>query len=410
MTQELISIDHRRQVETRLASLRSDTTICQENRDLIRTFARDCYADGLSHARVAKYLTLLKQIARKLDKPFKEVQKDDLKIFLQEIELSHLSAWSKGDYRVTLRKFYRWLSGGKTDPPLVDWIKTTVPRSKRKLPTDLLTEEDIAKLIDAADHPRDRALIAVLWETGCRASELLLLRIRNFKNDGEVCFLDLNGKTGPRRVPIVWCVPHVNHWLSFHPSSKDPQSPLWTLIGSSHKHYNLQYAPLLHLLKKLTINAGLSKRVHPHLFRHSRATFLASRLTEAQMKHFFGWTQGSDMAAIYVHLSGRDIQDSILQLYGKTSRKDRVESKIIAANSHRCGSENAGESGFHGICGGQAAGHAVASVSSQLKAYDQLISILLADKRVVNALNRRLSKDSGLTNTLKGLVKTLEIR
>jgi len=61
---------------------------------------------------------------------------------------------------------------------------------------------------------------------------------------------------------------------------------------------------------------AMAKKVHPHKLRHSRATFLASKLTEAQMNQIFGWKQGSDMPSIYVHLSGRDMDDAILGVYG----------------------------------------------------------------------------------------------
>ena len=40
---------------------------------------------------------------------------------------------------------------------------------------------------------------------------------------------------------------------------------------------------------------------------------MANYLTEAQMNVYFGWTQGSDMPGVYVHLSGRDIDDAILK-------------------------------------------------------------------------------------------------
>jgi integrase/recombinase XerD len=43
---------------------------------------------------------------------------------------------------------------------------------------------------------------------------------------------------------------------------------------------------------------------------------MANYLTEAQMNVYFGWTQGSDMPGVYVHLSGRDIDDAVLNANG----------------------------------------------------------------------------------------------
>ncbi|WP_394344768.1 hypothetical protein [Salinigranum halophilum] len=55
--------------------------------------------------------------------------------------------------------------------------------------------------------------------------------------------------------------------------------------------------------------------MNPHHFRHSRATHLANWLTEAQLCEWFGWVQGSNVPARYVHLSGRDIDNAYLALF-----------------------------------------------------------------------------------------------
>jgi integrase/recombinase XerD len=43
---------------------------------------------------------------------------------------------------------------------------------------------------------------------------------------------------------------------------------------------------------------------------------MANYLTEAQMNVYFGWAQGSDTPGVYVHLSGRDVDDAILKANG----------------------------------------------------------------------------------------------
>ena len=68
------------------------------------------------------------------------------------------------------------------------------------------------------------------------------------------------------------------------------------------------------VFKKIARKAGIEKKVYPHLFRHSRATQLARYLTEMEMKIFFGWSKNSNMPSVYVHLSGRDIDEKIIQL------------------------------------------------------------------------------------------------
>jgi integrase/recombinase XerD len=78
----------------------------------------------------------------------------------------------------------------------------------------------------------------------------------------------------------------------------------------------MQYGAIRMQLTKISRKAGITKKIHPHLFRHSRATYMANYLTEAQMNAYFGWIQGSDMPSICVHLSGRDIDDAVLKANG----------------------------------------------------------------------------------------------
>jgi hypothetical protein len=47
---------------------------------------------------------------------------------------------------------------------------------------------------------------------------------------------------------------------------------------------------------------------------------MANYLTEAQMNAYFGWVQGSGMPSVYVHLSGRDIDDAVLKANGITNK------------------------------------------------------------------------------------------
>ena len=110
---------------------------------------------------------------------------------------------------------------------------------------------------------------------------------------------------------------YLKDWLKDHPNQKNPEAPLWfNFAKKTEKLEAMQYGAIRMQLNKISKKAGISKKIHPHLFRHSRCTHMASYLTEAQMNVYFGWVQGSDMPSIYVHLSGRDVDDVILKANG----------------------------------------------------------------------------------------------
>ena len=69
-----------------------------------------------------------------------------------------------------------------------------------KLPEELLTEEEIQKMISSCANLRDRALVSVLYESGCRIGEIGNLRIKDVLFDEYGAKIDVLGKTGARRV------------------------------------------------------------------------------------------------------------------------------------------------------------------------------------------------------------------
>jgi len=71
--------------------------------------------------------------------------------------------------------------------------------------------------------------------------------------------------------------------------------------------------------------AGIENPSNPHHYRHSRASYLAKHLTEAQSCEWFGWVQGSDVPANYVHLSGRDIDNAYDGMHGLYEPEDDEE-------------------------------------------------------------------------------------
>lgn len=98
--------------------------------------------------------------------------------------------------------------------------------------------------------------------------------------------------------------------------------------------------------------ASLKVHIPSRLFRHSRATFLANHLKEAQMKEYFGWVRASDMAAVYVHLSGRDVDDALLRLHGIARDEDGLENTPLKPKTcARCELTNPATHRFCKRCG-----------------------------------------------------------
>lgn len=258
----------------------------------------------------------MKHIALSLQIDFEETTERDIRRYVSSLERSGLSQWTKHDYKVVLKRFYRWLNGGE-EPSIVEWINTSLKDRNLKLPEEMITEDEVKLMINAATNKRDKAIIALLWDIGARIGEIGNLRIKDIKPDDLGISILVNGKTGPRRVRAVWSVDYLKDWLEDHPGKNNPEAPIWFNFAKTEKVLEpMKYDAIRMRLSKISKKAGINKKIHPHLFRHSRCTYMANYLTEAQMNAYFGWTQGSNMPSIYVHLSGRDVDDAILKANG----------------------------------------------------------------------------------------------
>ncbi|HDI32141.1 MAG TPA: zinc-ribbon domain-containing protein, partial [Thermofilum sp.] len=294
-------------------------------------------------ARVIFYLNRLSTLAKLASKDLDRLSKEEIKSLVIAVERRYSNENSRHDFKVALKKFYQWLHGYEWDskeyPSMVRWIKTTVRNCKKKLPEEILSEEEVWRMVKAAKNLRDKAFIGVLYESGCRIGEMLSLKLKNVIFDDYGAVIIVHGKTGYRRVRLVASVPHLAVWVSYHPRQDEPEAPLWVSIGTMNHGKGLDYSAARKILRDAARRAGVRKRVNPHALRHARATHLASKLTEAQMCEFFGWTQGSDMPATYVHLSGRDVDKAILSIYGKVV-DEREGEEVRVKTCPRCGKEN----------------------------------------------------------------------
>lgn len=332
--------DYERRIERLLTLINESEDITSQNKKDIARFKTEGLAEGLSYGRIARYLSDLKLLARWLGKDFRDTSEAELKELVIRIQQSTYKPSYKRDLKITLRKLYKFLRNSLVVPPELQWMKVENKSNVKRLPDEMFTEEDIRALLNAANNPRDKALIAVLYETGCRVGELLSIRIKHVRFDELGGFLMVTGKTGPRRVRVVSCVPYLTKWLNEHPFKNQPECPLWVRRNAPLPK-PLPYGAVSVVLRKLGKSAGISKPLNPHNFRHSRATYLANHLTESQMKEYLGWVQASKMAAIYVHLSGRDIDYAILKTYGlQVKNNGKQESILRPLSCERCAESN----------------------------------------------------------------------
>jgi integrase len=226
-----------------------------------------------------------------------------------------------------------------------------------KNPNDLLTKEEIDRMINMADEGRDQAIMSVLAESGCRVGELVSSKIGDVGVGDDFTRLTFRrGKTGLRTVPLKESIVYLNRWLAKHPLSGNPDASLWVSLNQipltrGSKVYgfrSMNENTVLVLVKRVAKKAGIKKNVHPHLFRHTCATELAKEWTEPMMRTYLGWDRNSPMPSVYTHLAGSDLEDAQRKRLGMV-KSDEPELKF--KNCPRCKTEMPARVEFCTVCG-----------------------------------------------------------
>ncbi|MBI5355918.1 MAG: tyrosine-type recombinase/integrase [Candidatus Aenigmarchaeota archaeon] len=315
--------------------------ITQSNREKIERFLKLTQIEGIGMVRRSKYLWALKRLLKAVPKDFDSFTREDLEDFFFSIK--ELKPQTQRTYWFSTSKFYKVMKLGEMPKEL----RPRCPSKSSKLPEELLTEEEVQKMIQHEPQLRNKAFIALLYESGMRIGEMLTRKLKHVVFDDLGAVIMADGKTGMRRIRLIQSVPLLASYISNLPHN-DTNTFLW--ISLNNYETPIEHRAAKMLLHTAAKRAGIKKHVYPHLFRHTRATHMAKHLTEQQLKVYFGWAGDSRMASIYVHLSGKDIDNAVLGLYGlkpKVSQDDNPKPKMCL----RCSTNNSPSAKLCGKCG-----------------------------------------------------------
>jgi integrase/recombinase XerD len=317
----------------------------ENNKKHILEFLTKTEIEGISVVQRMKYFYSFKTLLKVVNKDFECITKEDLEKFLLSME--NYKPKTKNTRWYCIKKFFQFI--GKDE--LFKDFKVNFNSLNRKLPEELLTEEEIKLMIENATNLRDKVFISTLYESGCRIGELLTRKLRNVIFDEYGAVLIVDGKTGMRRIRLINSVPLLANWISNHPFKNNPDAFLWINLNTfKTQNRFVEYRTISKMLEEVAKKSGIKKKIHPHLFRHSRATHLAKYLTEQELKVFFGWSNSSKMASIYVHLSGKDIDNKILEIHGIKPKEPKTQhlKPIVCI---RCNTQNDSTAKYCKNCG-----------------------------------------------------------
>ena len=252
-------------------------------------------------------------------KAFEGYTEQDTQAFKLRME-NRFSPYNVHNQMLDCITFTKWLLKTKDKPQNFLWYDVSAQNKKvavKLRKEDVLTPDEVQKLVSCAGSVRNKALVSCLWETGCRIEEFLNSRVGDASFQEKIITLTIRrGKTreAEREVFLIESAPSFMSWWREHAFKGDQKAFLFYGVGKSNKGNRLYGTNVCSILKRSAKKAGVTKPVSPHKLRHSRATFLSGkRHSDQVMRQIFGWSENSPMPSHYSHLSSLDVQKALMQ-------------------------------------------------------------------------------------------------
>jgi integrase/recombinase XerD len=244
---------------------------------------------------------------------------DDLTNYLVWLKEQNLAATSIARHIVSLRMFYKFLQleAGITENPAE---LLTTPKIWRRIPK-VIPASVIEQFLTAPQKydphwQRDRAILELLYATGCRVSEVSDLLLANVSLDEGYCLAEGKGSKqrmvplGERAIEVI--EEYLQQSRPILVANRDPKDTPWIIVSRTGQR--LRREAIWELIKRYAKRVGIDPETSPHTLRHSFATHLLAG--------------GADLRLIQEMLGHASIETTQIYTQVENSKLKRVHEKF----------------------------------------------------------------------------------
>ena len=282
---------------------------------------------GLAQNTLAAYRRDLQKLQQFLKKKGKanplDVSKELLQGFLAYLKTCGLSPSSISRCLAALRGFYRFHGVEQKTPGVFSPLASS-PKRWMRLPK-ILSEAEVTNLLelpvrDGSDDLRDSAMVELLYATGLRVSELINLELSHLNL--EIGYVLATGKRDKQRVvPIGDKARNVltQYLLKARQTLIKKKASRFLFVTRLGRSFTRQ--GFWKLLRGRAQRAGITKRISPHMLRHSFATHL--------LEH------GADLRSVQMMLGHSSITTTQIYTHVEQARLKRIHSELFPRQRRR---------------------------------------------------------------------------
>ena len=269
-----------------------------EGEDYLGMFTNTIRIENYSQETIINYNYELRRFFNFIEKPVTQISTADIRKYLAVY--SHLKPGTISSKLIVLRSFFNWLVREEIllrNPTL----KIRMPKQPKRL-REGLTVEELELVREACETVRERAIIEVFYSTGCRLSEIRRLDIKDINWQDMSTYVVGKGDK-ERKVYLSF---KALYFLKKYLKSREDDCPALFATervyeGKSRRLSNrgIQYA-----VDKIEQRADISKKLHPHILRHTFALLsMESGMEIADLQHLLGHENPATTTQVYAPVS-----------------------------------------------------------------------------------------------------------
>jgi integrase/recombinase XerD len=227
----------------------------------LKEFKQEMIVVGYSNKTFEMYLLYVKDILKKINKKPEEITSRDLIGYLAQKKEEGCQNSTLSLIHAAMRYFFKeYLKMN-----IIDDVKT--PKKAKSLPK-VLTKEEIKQLFQTTKFGRNRLILKFMYGSGCRVGEVVSLKISdiNFKEKNAIIRA---GKGNKDRFIIL-----SKDWLIELKKYLKKKKIKSEFVFSKKNGKPISTDTIQRIVRESAKQAGITKEVTPHSFRHSYATHL----------------------------------------------------------------------------------------------------------------------------------------
>lgn len=244
-------------------------TVCNQGLPpLVKMFIVCKSIEGFSEGTLYNYTKHLTNFFLVMQKSPEQITSNDVRVYLynyqQEREISNRSL---DKIRSCLASFYSWMhiEGYVEKNPMLAVNKIKYEKKPRKP----CSQTDLEYLRMACQTPKQKAILELLYSTGCRVGELVILKKEDI--DWQEKTVHLFGKGQKHRVSFLNAKAEValKEYLSTRKDDKE-----WLFVSDRKPYNQMHVSGIQKIMREMAKRAGdkICKNITPHILRHTFCT------------------------------------------------------------------------------------------------------------------------------------------